>query len=344
MDESNNIVKNKANIVAGIFSMLFLICGFLVITWFNSSALVWGAWGDFFSVLLLAGLVFVVSLLIFSVIEKLTSTRFIWIGYIFTLVLSCILFRIYFTEETLYSYITAVIAAFSIKFITQISTTDTEGNQTNLAKVFVTGIFLLILIIFGANSIQNIDRKKAHESFSNYMEFGRTSDDNGSITNMSDEILYSKNNNPIGVIFKYTVNVGGNDVSLYHGRDEFSSWIRQNSMNNLGELKSIKVDINPDIERELYLKKNQTYDVTVYALPNLYYNKQDLEVSNNKVGSLEAGCLSLYPEYIQELESGPVKDFYSINLLRWRFISKNQYDVGIFYESIKKEGVEKCVW
>jgi len=115
-------------------------------------------------------------------------------------------------------------------------------------------------------------------------------------------------------------------------------------MNNLGELESVKVDIHPDIAGEPYLKKNQTYDVTIYALPISYYNKQDLEVINNKVVSLEAGCLNLYPEDIQELESGPISDFYSINLLRWRFISKNQYDTRIFYESMMKEGIEKCEW
>ena len=344
MNESNSIIKNIVNIVAWVFSSLFLFCGLLVIIWFNSSALAWGAWGDFLSAVLLAGLVFVVSLLIFSIFQKLTSTRFIWIGYLFTLVVSCILMRIYFYEEILDSLITAVIVAFSFKFIRQISTADTEGNQINLATVFITGILLLILIIFGAKSIQIIDRKQAQESFKNYIEFGNISDANGSITNVSDEIFYSINNNPVGVIFKYSVNTGNDDVSLYRGRDEFSTWIRQNSMNNLGELESIKVDIHPDVAGEPYLKKNQTYEVTVYALPISYYNKQDLEVSNNRVGSLEAGCLNLYPEDIQELESGPIIDFYSINLLRWRFISKNQYDTRIFYQSMMKEGIEKCVW
>lgn len=322
---------------------------------FVLDALVWGAWDDFFAGTLPLIILFYIFLRIFRLFNRFNSQGIAFLCSVLTgIIFICAvwIFKFPFPFDDSFPLFVISILAFSMNLMQLVSSYATDEERNNRTKILVTGTLLIPLVLFGALKIedaQNYFSKKArHES----IVFG----------NISDELIYTKNGNPIGLILRYSITPKSKDLEIYRGLDEFKSKLIQNYYlgkyeSAVSSLMPMKVEIDPTINKDglpVVLKKDQVYNVAIYAVPQYLTSSEDVvpkdynpasllagRFENNVISSLEGVCI--YHAAARDIEAEVSSlGAYSIRVENREVETKNQYDAKIFYESLTNEGLERC--
>lgn len=232
-----------------------------------------------------------------------------------------------------------------------------QGKTWVTVSTSFLGVFLSsIVVLFSVFSFEFFG--KLHDSYEN------TSDaynhkylkENVTIRDVQDEILYTKNKNPVGIRFSYTVSILNDfDPRMF---DDSYPWIyfgqsMKASFGSKGpddafELRTSYVRINPSLDDlpspsiRLFRKGGQMYRAVIHMIPA--YLSEDLS-DNPRQNDDDLNYVCIKERFAKRTIESAGKGTYSQDIFLdkdFLITTTKEYDPKVFYDGLVKEGVKKC--
>ncbi|MFZ1627136.1 MAG: hypothetical protein WAT81_05035 [Candidatus Moraniibacteriota bacterium] len=342
--------------ITRIFSFLIIVLILWQLWPLSSFYLYNGAFGEFFNVIVTGIILFFFTLHLSFFLSKRLSREKTF--FILLFLVSSVIFimgalfvygsrnHVLYLEISFRPTISLLFAAFSIATMRLLSASDVPIQTFNFLKIISVGLLLFLLTFFSA-SLKRIPDHFRAKGLEESVQF----------SDVRDDLLYTQNGNPIGVILSYSITPLMRD---FHDNQNFNNAFGLELNFDPAKYRSLVTGLNilkaesrPLLGKEEFLKKDQSYKITTYSIPDylgvvgttsvspLVDDSLAARINNNTMTSLDGLCI--YQSAIDSISrETDLVGHYSTSVAAWRVETIREYNAKSFFETLQKEGVRVC--